>query len=223
MNASLSEIAYRRLREHIFALRLRPGEALVERRLETLLSLSRTPIRSALARLERDGLVRATQRHGGRGYVVAPLDRHEIAEACDFRLMLELESVRRAAARADSGGARLASLLEAAESLRDSEDWLQAATDFHLSLARMAGNRFLYDALAAVLPRIERARLLQVMSERPRNQHEHREIVARMRAGDGPGACRLMEHHVTQSKQQLLDALARQQRDLLAGGAEVES
>ncbi|MER3488493.1 MAG: GntR family transcriptional regulator, partial [Meiothermus sp.] len=42
----------------ILSLELPPGEPLVERKLEERLSVSRTPIRSALGLLAREGLVR---------------------------------------------------------------------------------------------------------------------------------------------------------------------
>ena len=223
MTTSQTQLAYERLRRQIFTLRLLPGEPLVERHLERLLTLSRTPIRSALARLEREGLVRTTQRYGGRGFVVAPLDRREIEEAYDFRLVLECESVRLAAARGRGRNGRLESLLRNAEQIEDADAWLANATDFHVSLARLAGNRFLSDTLAALLPRIERARILQVMEERERNQQEHREVWTRVCEGDGDGACRVITAHIRHSKRQLLDALADQQRRLLAYGARVRA
>lgn len=204
-------------------LHLLPGEALVERRLETLLELSRTPIRSALVRLEREGLVRAIRRHGGRGFIVALLDLREIEQAYDFRLILKNKRVQLAARRDPTEGARLDVLLHNAQHIDEEESWLEAATDFHVSLARVAGNRFLTETLTGLLPRIKRARILQVMEERGRNLDEHRDIWARVRAGDADGARRLISQHIRSFKQSLLDALARQQRRLLARGAMVHT
>lgn len=95
MVASQTDEAYREMRSRILTLRLRPGEAMSERRLEELLRVSRTPIRAALERLAQEGLVRRE----GRGYRVAPLDLDELAEAFSLRAVLEATAARWAAAR----------------------------------------------------------------------------------------------------------------------------
>ena len=50
--------AYQRIKNGILELRYRPGQKLSEAKLVAELKLGRSPIRSALARLERDGWVR---------------------------------------------------------------------------------------------------------------------------------------------------------------------
>lgn len=61
---SLTEQAYRRLEEMIVTLRLEPGEVLSELALAADLGIGRTPIREALQRLEREGLVVILPRKG---------------------------------------------------------------------------------------------------------------------------------------------------------------
>ena len=62
--ATLTDRAYDRLEESIVTLRLRPGAVLSESALATELSFGRTPIREALQRLAREGLVVILPRKG---------------------------------------------------------------------------------------------------------------------------------------------------------------
>src|SRR5262249_10598044 len=62
--ATLTEQAYRQLEEQIVTLRLKPGEFLSEHVLAANLSIGRTPIREALQRLAREGLVTILPRKG---------------------------------------------------------------------------------------------------------------------------------------------------------------
>src|SRR5215475_15913407 len=62
--ATLTEQAYRQLEEQIVTLRLKPGEFLSEHALAGNLNIGRTPIREALQRLAREGLVTILPRKG---------------------------------------------------------------------------------------------------------------------------------------------------------------
>jgi len=67
---SLSGFAYHTLREQIRTCQLRPGQWLTDREAATQLGIEVFPARAALARLDRDGLVRHTP---ARGYQITPL------------------------------------------------------------------------------------------------------------------------------------------------------
>lgn len=62
--ASLTDRAYRRLEEMIVTLQLMPGEVLSEQSLSQQLDIGRTPIREALQRLSREGLITILPRKG---------------------------------------------------------------------------------------------------------------------------------------------------------------
>ena len=64
MADTLTERAYRLIEEQIVTLRLRPGEVLSEQMLSASLKIGRTPIREALQRLAREGLVTILPRKG---------------------------------------------------------------------------------------------------------------------------------------------------------------
>src|SRR5215469_6114662 len=65
MNAeTLTERAYRALEEQIVTLRLKPSQVLSEQMLSATLDIGRTPIREALQRLAREGLIAILPRKG---------------------------------------------------------------------------------------------------------------------------------------------------------------
>src|SRR5262249_59101626 len=86
-----------RLREAIVTGRLQPNERLIESDLARSLGVSRTLIRTALARLEQEGLVEHMRHRGARVRLVEQSEAVEILEA---RSVLEGLAVRFAAQRA---------------------------------------------------------------------------------------------------------------------------
>ena len=151
MNIDGEDSAYGRLRTAILSLELVPGERISERGLESLLGGSRTPIRTALMRLENEGL---TQREG-RGWKVTPIDLAEVRAIMEYREAVEVAAVRLAVERA--GDEELAALLALAELHRgcdDEETGLRDFSDFHLALVRLSRNQFLADGMdGALTPR----------------------------------------------------------------------
>jgi DNA-binding GntR family transcriptional regulator len=73
----LREDIHALLRERIVKGDLLPGNRLQDVHLAAELGVSRTPVREALLRLERDGLVESDP---NRGFFVAPLNRKQVAE-----------------------------------------------------------------------------------------------------------------------------------------------
>ena len=61
---TLTEQAYRLIEEQIVTLRLKPGDVLSEQQLSATFKIGRTPIREALQRLAREGLVTILPRKG---------------------------------------------------------------------------------------------------------------------------------------------------------------
>lgn len=204
MLAPQTEEAYRRLRRMILSLQLRPGEPLVERKLEELLAVSRTPIRAAIQQLFREGLAQRT----GRVYTVAPLDLAELEEAFEFRNWLEGHIVRVAAARRPNAR-QLRDLLASVEADLDPEVELEKATDFHLSLAKLTGNRFVVASLAQVLQRIYRARYLEITRPQGADQalSDHLHLIELVQQGQAEEAAAFLQKHLERSREALLQSL----------------
>src|SRR4029077_10666689 len=90
----LSEEAYDVLRAAILSGRLAPGARLVEADIARQMAISRSPVREAVRKLEREGMVEYKPR---RGTVVVGLSRDDVADAYQLRAHLEAYGARLAA------------------------------------------------------------------------------------------------------------------------------
>ncbi|EFC79510.1 GntR family transcriptional regulator [Parafrankia sp. EUN1f] len=112
-STSLAERAYQHLRDLIVEGSLAPGERVTERGLAERLSVSPTPIREAIKRLEADGLL---ERKSPRTVCVAPPVRATPEQLAEVEIALRGLVARLAAIHATEDDiAHLAGLLEAAE------------------------------------------------------------------------------------------------------------
>lgn len=141
----LSEEAYQALRDAILHGRLRPGERIVEAEVSRQMAISRGPIREAIRKLERDGLVEYLPR---RGAVVAKLTRDDLRDAYNLRAHLEAYAVRLAVEHITPDGvAALEASLEAMRrcAARDDLDGLITAdVAFHGHICRISGSKRAY-------------------------------------------------------------------------------
>ena len=91
--ASLEYRAYEQIKEAIITLALPPRAPLVEVQLAERLGISKTPLRSALMQLEREGLVDSVPYKGSR---VAPITAQQISHLYQLREAIEVYAVREA-------------------------------------------------------------------------------------------------------------------------------
>lgn len=104
---------YQKIKDGIVSLRYQPGQKLSEARLAEELRVGRSPVRSALARLERDGWVRVLPQHGT---FVRRLSARDVAAMTELRSLLEAHSAAVAATRLSRE--ELVSLRDRFEALR---------------------------------------------------------------------------------------------------------
>src|SRR5919206_2645131 len=100
--ASLTEKAYQAISGAIASLELKPGETLTQDRLAKWLSISRTPVREALRRLEQDGII---QTASGRGLVVTELTLKDVEDLLEMLALLDTRAAYLAAQRRTQGQA----------------------------------------------------------------------------------------------------------------------
>ena len=95
--ARTDEECYKQLREAILRGEVQPNERLIEMDLAQSLGAGRAAIRTALARLEQEGLVQRERYRGARVRLVSETEAIEILEA---RAALESLAIRHAALNA---------------------------------------------------------------------------------------------------------------------------
>ncbi|HVB11179.1 MAG TPA: GntR family transcriptional regulator [Bacillota bacterium] len=195
----LFDQAYDAVVERILDGRLPLGSRLVESALAADLGTSRTPVREAIRRLERDGLAVRTPTGGVAVFQPQPEDVRQIYES---RIAIEgmaafLAASRSTPAEREVITGTVATLAEA-YAAGDEAGVVRANTAFHDALLAACGNRYLQTLAAHLRHHVLLTRALD------RAQHgdsasvlgHHRAILAAITAGDGPRARQLTEEHI---------------------------
>ncbi len=198
------EAGYVRLRREITSGRLAPDQRLVEAELSETLGVGRDAVRTALVRLEQEGLV---QRERYRGARVRRVGLDEAIELLEARAALEEVAARRAAARVTPAGERrLREILADTQRALDAGDVL-AASDrnpvLHGEVLEIADSRALSRLIANLNSQIVRFqyRTIFVPGRPERSLQEHRAIVDAVAARDPEAAAAAMRHHLAQVAQ----------------------
>ncbi len=199
---TLADQAYAQVKKMIFDFALMPGDRFSESELALSVAVSRTPLRQALQRLEREGFLRVMPKIG---WQVAPLDFDVFDELYDLRVLIECHSARQlATAEQRPGLAALADvwLVPATERLVDSDAVGALDEQFHAQLVAAGGNREMARVHHEITERIRIIRRLDFTKPArvEATYDEHARIlraITRRRADD---AVSLLKAHVEQSK-----------------------
>lgn len=196
------ESVYTTLREQIVSGAYRAGERLTEVALSASLSVSRTPVREALRRLESDGLVEASN----RGVTVTTLSASALQHAYAVRAALETLTAEIAAQRQQAGEIAPAALtaldaeasnLEQVTAGGDLGQAIALNRRFHLGVAALAGNPIALEILDRLWNQITVSTLSSLL---PNNRPavvaaEHRLLLRAITEGDSTGAGQIAGDH----------------------------
>ena len=212
--AGLHEQAARKLRALIVRGDLLPGEPLLEVGLSEALGISRTPLREALKQLAAEGLVELRL---NRGAVVAPLRRDELIELFEAVSGIERCAAELAAHRMTASDLqRLEALqkrIERHHGRGELRDYFEVNQQIHGAIVGFARNSVLKASHDALLARAERARFFALSADGRWDEsvHEHRQILAALRARDAERAGRLLGQHVRRTGEIVADTLANKE------------
>ncbi|GAA1560657.1 GntR family transcriptional regulator [Dactylosporangium maewongense] len=206
MNRDSASTQYERLRGDIVAGRIAPGTVLLETVLAERLGVSRTPVREALAMLERDALLERDR----RGYRVRTRSPEELLEIYEARIALESTCAAAAAGRRSAFDlARLRHLTGEAAAAGDPARLRELHAAWHRALRVAAGNATIIellerlDTLLAVYDDAE-----PTLSDRDEAATEHGRVVDAIEAGDAEAARRTLAAHLDRSREARLARLA---------------
>lgn len=191
--AAVETEVYEALRREITSLHLAPGQRLYLAEIAERYNVSATPIRVAVHRLERDGLVVTRVR---RGSVVAPLALPEFERIQAHRMGLEALLASRGARRCGAADiremrARLA-VVDRAAADRDWEAHLRAQWSVRDVCYGLAEAPHLTDDLAEQRSRVERyVRFLSLNADAVKKSRGYEiQLITACRARDGEAAAR---------------------------------
>ena len=189
-----------RLREAIVTGRFQPSERLVETDVARELGVGRSAVRTALARLEQEGLVEHERHRGARVRLVGAQEAVEILET---RAVLEGLAARHAAAHATPDDVEeLRQLLADMRRRLDGGDLLGASDQnavLHGRILEISGHGTAARLIATLKSQLVRFqyRTILLPGRSERSFGEHSAIVEAIAAGDGAAAERAMLNHLS--------------------------
>ena len=209
----IREIAYETLKHAIITGELSAGTRIVETEYADRMHISRTPLREALRKLERDGLVEYVLR---RGVVVRAFTISDVEEIYTIRNSLEmltLPAIIENATQEDIQALREKLLyMDAIAEKDDIEALSPLARAFHSHLTSISKLNRILRVIEGQDEYITRFSALSIAKEsRRRAAHkEHHELVVLVEKKDLAGFEHLMQKHIERSKENCLKALEEQ-------------
>lgn len=204
----LREQAYLNLKELLVSGKLASEPFLSERKLAKRLGMSNTPVRSAIERLEAEGLIAISPQ---QGIVVRDVSVQEIADHYEIRESLEPFVLRRLAGRLTPPQlARLEACLQQQTQCAARDDLPQLIrhdSEFHLLFCEFLGNAEIYRTMSQLRDKIHRVvgKVVQHDPERLKQScGEHRSIVEAVAQGNADQAARMMVEHLARGRKTLL-------------------
>lgn len=187
--------------------RLPAGTRLIEIKLSEALKANRNHVRSALQELQSRGVVIIET---NKGACVCSPSRDEAREVFEARRIIEAALIRKAVEQA---GTRDFQLLEklieqenAAIARASRPDMVRLSGEFHLAIARVAGNSVLVDALERLVAASSLIiGLYEKTSDQACSSNDHQQLLDLMTTGDKDKAAGFMDEHLCTVESQLLE------------------
>jgi DNA-binding GntR family transcriptional regulator len=211
--------AYTHLRSLIVAGRLSPGNRVVETTVARRLGISRTPVRSAIHRLQREGYLVAEEGGQLARLVVAPLTMQDARDLFEVLGGIEGIAARRAATLDISARRSIAEVLRgidhqlleiAAKRPPEPTRAYELFTQFHRHYVTVAGGARLRALHEAVKPQADRYRRLYsaaLMDAVPLSVEEHTDIIRAIEDGDRDAAQRAVEVNWRNAADRMVDVI----------------
>jgi DNA-binding GntR family transcriptional regulator len=192
---------YLRLREAIVRGRLTPNQRLVEAEMSSEFGMPRAAVRTALVRLEHEGLVERKPHRGAHVRLVSEAEAVEILEA---RAALEGLAARQAALNLSAAGAsELREILDRQRAALAEQDLLGASevnAELHAKIVDLSGHATAQRLIRALNSQMVRYqfRTILIPGRPAQSIEEHTAIVDALTGGQPEAAERAMRQHLDQ-------------------------
>ncbi len=209
-NLLLRESAHAVLRAEILNCELPPGAEIREAELAARFQVSKSPIRDALMRLEREGLVISTPR---QGYRVASISPTDVEDMFQLRIALERACMERIIRHASD--AQLAQLdrFRHFDPAQWDHNFVAYNRAFHHMLAELSANARMRDQLIDLIDQMERAVRVSVSNVKRGNPQslvaQHGELIDALQQRQVKRAVRSTEKHISAAAKRVSNAIAR--------------
>jgi DNA-binding GntR family transcriptional regulator len=204
---SVGDAVYDALKVAITKGDLPPGQRLIEHQLSLRMRTSRIPIREAIKKLEKDGLVEKLHK---RGFVVKSVTKTEIEETFGIRAVLESYAAYLATERLTD--ALMRELENTVQAYRDAfekndvEQMMSANAQFHEMIYKASGSEKLYTLINNFRDFISRYRktLLTTRDFAKMSLEDHIRMLEAMNERDKEKVEELVKKHILRGKENII-------------------
>jgi DNA-binding GntR family transcriptional regulator len=213
---SLGQDVFEYLKNAIIDQTIEPGSRLVESKLAEMLGISRTPLREALHKLEREEWIEKTP---SGGFQVVSLTRHDIEETFGIRSVLEAYAARLAAENYQEKDLfpLEKKMLEYQKCLeKKASDKLQKInTEFHDLLYALSRNPKLIKMINQLRAQIARFRQIILKQEdyAVESNEDHFKMLEAIKNRDGDAVEKLVRDHILKGKKAVLSQLVEEGKE----------
>ena len=200
----LREIVYEELKRQIMIGEIPPGTRMMEVELADDMGVSRTPIREAIRKLEKEGLVSIEPRRGAYASEISIKDMVDVLEVREF-----LEGMAAGLASKRITEEETEAIKHAVEAYRDAvesgntEEIIREDEIFHKLIVDCSGNKTLIQMINQVQELALRFRYIyyEDFSRYKNMPNEHQEILDAVLSGDPEVARKVADEHVLRLKE----------------------
>ena len=205
----LADEVYDQLVKAIMDREIGPDDRLVQEKLAAELDISRTPVREALLRLEKEGVLHLANSGGFR---LAKISEDETLELYQARAAIEGQAARILAARQDADELeQLRTLISKTEAMQNptTRDYFVANRTIHRAFMETAGNRFLLEMFDMIWGRAMAFHLFAAIenADIAKSLGNHIELVDVIATGDRAAALEAFTAHIQEGFELHIDGI----------------
>ncbi len=203
---SLGEKVFYQIRDDIVSGKILEGQKLIETQLAQRLEVSRTPVREALRRLEKEGFIEVTPHVGA---YIKVITKKDIEEYLEVRDALEKKAIQLACARQNIECIKkLESVQKKLKKVIDSnriERMAQLDEEFHKYIFLATENDLLYRTFNTIKDQMFRYRVMYLKNETKREKivKEHDLILQSIKNQNTQEAIRYVDSHIKNQKEKM--------------------
>ncbi len=199
------------IRNEIFSGKYLPGDKLKENEISSRHSVSRTPVREALRKLEAEGLA---EFRPNKGVIIPQIGNHDIDEILELRTIIELYCIRKFIRIANEQHfeemEKIIDQMNNALSSKDVPSYFSLSLDFHAYYVRHCQNERMYSFFNSIrnTMRIGQSILSKNVSFYKKLMQEHLEIMSLLK-NRSPECEKVLKLHIEYSCNQMREKIKK--------------
>jgi len=198
--SSLSDQVYRHIKRMILSQEIRCGEKIPEETIAKTFGVSRTPIREALRKLEKNGLIIIHPRKYAEVVRVSKQDKLHIGQIRISLDSLSVELVSKSATQEDCDAImQYAKKCEEFAKKGETASCFEMDSLFHCEIAKRSGNKYLYELTKTIDLKVQLIRNIEIFNDEITRKRVslHVPLAKAICEHDTKSALKIIKEHLT--------------------------